>query len=37
VTPGRKRIRAKLRFIATGTEGSRDIVRKTLRLKVRRH
>jgi hypothetical protein len=32
--PGRERLRAKLRFIAVGADGQRDVVRKTVRLRV---
>jgi hypothetical protein len=35
-TSGRKRLRANLRFIAVGTDGQRDVVRKTVRLHTRR-
>jgi hypothetical protein len=35
--PGRERLRAKLRFVAVSTEGERDVVRKTVRLRVLRH
>jgi hypothetical protein len=36
-TEGRKRVRVKLRVIATGVDGQRDVVKKTVRLRVRRH
>jgi hypothetical protein len=35
-TPGRERVRAKLRFIAVGADGQRDTVRKTVKLRVHR-
>jgi hypothetical protein len=35
-TEGRKRVRARLRFVAISADGERDVVRKTLRLRVRR-
>jgi hypothetical protein len=34
--PPPKRVRAKLHFVAVGTQGQRDAVRKTVRLRVRR-
>jgi hypothetical protein len=34
--PGRERLRAKLRFIAIGADGQRDVVRKTVKLRARR-
>jgi hypothetical protein len=36
-TPGKAHLRAKLRFLAISPEGERDAVRKTLRLRTRRH
>jgi hypothetical protein len=33
-TPGPERLRARLRFLATGTDGQRDLVRKHIRLRV---
>jgi hypothetical protein len=33
-TQGRERLRAKLRFLAVGTDGERDVVRKRIRLRV---
>lgn len=33
-TPGRERLRARLRFTAVGIDGQRDVVRKTIRLRV---
>jgi hypothetical protein len=33
VTPGRKRVRVKIRVTAVGTDGQRDIVKKTVRLR----
>jgi hypothetical protein len=36
-TPGRERVRAKLRFIAVGADGQRDVVRKTVKLRAHRH
>ena len=35
-TPGRARVRARLRFLAVGVSGERDTVRKTVRLRIRR-
>jgi hypothetical protein len=35
-TEGHKRVRARLRFLAVGVSGERDVVRKTVRLRVRR-
>jgi hypothetical protein len=35
--PPPKRLRAKLRFVAVGTQGQRDAARKTVKLRVRRH
>jgi hypothetical protein len=35
--PPPERLRAKLRFIAVGTDGGRDVVRKKLRVRVRGH
>ncbi|HSS34190.1 MAG TPA: hypothetical protein VLL27_13000 [Solirubrobacterales bacterium] len=35
-TPGRERLRAKLRFVAIGTGGERDAVRKTVKLRAGR-
>ncbi len=32
-TPGHEHLRARLRFIAVGTDGERDVVRKTVRLR----
>jgi hypothetical protein len=34
--PGRERLRARLRFIAVGADGRRDVVRKTVKLHTRR-
>lgn len=36
VTPGRKRVRAKIRVIAVGTDGQRDVVKKTVKLRSTR-
>lgn len=36
-TPGRERLRAKLRFVAVGTDGERDAVRKKVKLRVAKH
>ncbi len=33
-TPGRERLHARLRFLAVGTDGQRDVVRKRIRLRV---
>jgi len=35
--PAPKRLKAKLRFIAIGTAGGRDVVKKKVRLRVRHH
>jgi hypothetical protein len=35
--PGPEKLRAKLRFIALGTAGGRDVVQKNVRLRVRHH
>ena len=35
--PGREHLRARLRFVAVGTDGQRDTVRKTVKLRTRRH
>jgi hypothetical protein len=35
-TPGRERLRARLRFTAVGLDGDRDVVRKVVRLRRRR-
>ena len=35
VTPGHQRVRAKLRVIAVGTDGQRDVVKKTVKLRPR--
>jgi hypothetical protein len=35
VTPGHKRVRIKIRVTAVGTDGQRDIVKKTIRLRPR--
>lgn len=35
VTPGHKRVRARIRVVAVGTDGQRDVVKKTVKLRSR--